>query len=168
MLFRGGSHNGHPLRASAVMSILLPSRSGKITIRRNSGRKGPLKSARTFALAVLLVSSVCQTATLTVTSELDTNDPKSASLRRAIYAANTVGGNNTIILTNNIYKLTISGSNEDAAASGDLDITRGNLTIIGLSPSNVIVTAAGLCDRGFHLLPGAQFSLLNLFITRGI
>src|SRR5439155_147455 len=111
--------------------------------------------------------SVCQTATMTVTSELDTTDPKSSSLRTTILAANTVGGDNTIILTNNIYKLTISGRNEDAASSGDLDITRGNLTIIGLSLSNVIVTAAGLGDRVFQVLPGAQLTLSNLCITGG-
>jgi len=104
---------------------------------------------------------------MTVTSELDTTDPKSSSLRTTILAANTVGGDNTIILTNNIYKLTISGRNEDAASSGDLDITRGNLTIIGLSLSNVIVTAAGLGDRVFQVLPGAQLTLSNLCITGG-
>ena len=113
------------------MSILLPGRYGKTTIHRRSGRQGPVNSARAFALGLLLVPSVCQAATLTVTSELDTIDPESSSLRTAIRAANTVGGSNTIILTNNIYKLTISGGNEDAAASGDLDITRGNLTIFG-------------------------------------
>ena len=45
-------------------------------------------------------------------------------------AADARGGSNTIILRSGTYTLTIAGANEDAGATGDLDITR-NLTIKG-------------------------------------
>src|ERR1035438_9012404 len=59
----------------------------------------------------------------------DTSDTvKITSLRGAIIDANRHGGNNTIILGQQpVYRLTLSGAEEDAATTGDLDITRGNL-----------------------------------------
>ena len=52
------------------------------------------------------------------------------SLRSAIMAADARGGSNTIILRSGTFTLTIAGANEDASATGDLDLT-GNLTIKG-------------------------------------
>src|ERR1039457_7306768 len=101
----------------------------------------------------------------TITS---TSDKTSAnSLRGAILRANKFGGNNIIILARNHYQLTISGADEDACRTGDLDITRGNLTITGLSRSQVTIDATGLGDRVFHVLPGAHLTLVNLVVTGG-
>ena len=44
------------------------------------------------------------------------------SLRSAIEAANAKGGNNKIILPAGTFTLTIAGTGEDNAATGDLDI----------------------------------------------
>jgi hypothetical protein len=92
---------------------------------------------------------------------------RDSSLRGAILAANKLGGNNLIILAKGTYQLTIPGAGEDAGRTGDLDITRGRLTIVGVSAATVTITAASLGDRVFHILPGAQLTLGNVTITGG-
>jgi len=107
----------------------------------------------------------------------DTNDGvRISNLRGAIVAANRIGGNNAIILgqpfgqrrNNNewTFRLTIPGADETNARTGDLDITRGNLTIIGTSP-NVAIVATGLGDRVFHILPHTRLMLENLIVKGG-
>lgn len=106
----------------------------------------------------------------------DTDDTaKITSLRGAIIDANRFGGNNTIMLgrqfsrRNNqqsVFHLTRSGADEDAARTGDLDVTRGSLTIIGAT-SNVTIGATGLGDRVFQILPHARLTLENITITGG-
>jgi len=91
--------------------------------------------------AVLLVgigsctlSPIPCTDTFTVTTNLDVNDGACTaghcSLREAVIAANTCAGHQTIIVPAGNYQLTLTGSEEDAAASGDLDIT-DDLTLQG-------------------------------------
>ncbi len=107
----------------------------------------------------------------------DTNDGvRISNLRGAIIAANRIGGNNTIILgqpfsqrrNNNqwTFRLTIPGADETNARTGDLDITRGNLTIISAVP-NVTIDATGLGDRVFQVLLPARLTLENLVIKGG-
>ena len=100
-----------------------------------------------------------------VTNSLDNN--KGLTLRMAIAKANSAGGSNTIILTNEIYNLTLAGVDENSAHTGDLDITKGKLTIIGVFKTNVIVDATMFGDRVFQVLPAAQLTLSNLVITGG-
>ena len=102
----------------------------------------------------------------TIKNTQDATDER--SLRGAIIAANRRGGDNAIILAKGTYRLTIPGPNEDAARSGDLDITRGRLAIIGISASKVIIDAGGSGDRVFHVLPGAQLMLDNVTISGGV
>jgi hypothetical protein len=120
-----------------------------------------------FAL-LLLFSLQAQGRIYVITSTNDTT--KMTSLRSAIIDANRHGGNNTIILGQQrqqmTYRLTLSGADEDAARTGDLDVTRGNLTIIGVG-SNVTVDATGLGDRVFQVFPRASLTLANLKITGG-
>jgi hypothetical protein len=101
----------------------------------------------------------------------DTSDTtKVTSLRGAIIDANRHGGNNTIMLGQQrrrlTYRLTLSGADEDAARTGDLDITRGNLTITGTGLS-VVIDATGLGDRVFQVSSNARLTLLNLTIKGG-
>jgi hypothetical protein len=108
----------------------------------------------------------------------ETNDTTAVtSLRGAVIEANRRGGNNTIILGRQatrhqnpqkpwIFRLTIPGANEDAARTGDLDITRGHLTIAGAN-TNVTIDATGLGDRVFQIMPRARLTLENLKITGG-
>jgi hypothetical protein len=112
--------------------------------------------------------------TIFVTNTNDTTNI--ASLRGAIISANRTGGNNTIILgqpfiqhgnvNQQIFRLTIAGANEDKALKGDLDITGGNLTIVGVV-SNVTIDATGLGDRVFEVFPHAELTLDNLIISGG-
>jgi len=60
----------------------------------------------------------------------------------------------------------IAGTDEDAAATGDLDIA-DNLTITGNGPDNTIVDGNFL-DRVFHIIgPGTTVIMTGLSITRG-
>ena len=100
------------------------------------------------------------------------------SLRGAIIAANRYGGENTIVLdgspwrwparpnSERVFYLTIAGVDETNSRTGDLDITRGKLTIIGTVP-NIIIDATGLGDRVFQVFPNAQLTLKNLAIRGG-
>ncbi|HVM12343.1 MAG TPA: CSLREA domain-containing protein, partial [Actinomycetota bacterium] len=76
-------------------------------------------------LASLLSATPAQAATITVTKTADTNDGAcnaDCSLREALIRANTVAGADTIRLPAGTYVLTRLGK-DDAAASGDLDVT---------------------------------------------
>lgn len=114
-------------------------------------------------------------ATFTVTKTADTNDGvcnADCSLREAIIAANSAGGTNTIVLPAGTYTLTIPGTGENAAATGDLDITTGNLTINGAGMANTIIQACSgaSCtgiDRVFHILNNAVVSISGVTIRNG-
>lgn len=127
--------------------------------------KCPLKY---FPLVASLLFSLSAHAVYFIVT--DTNDSTAAtSLRGAIIAANQAGGNNTIDLWNpskhSIYTLTITGVDEGAGYTGDLNVTRGHLTIVGLT--NVTIDATGLGDRVFQVSRGASLTLENLIITGG-
>ena len=88
------------------------------------------------------------------------------SLRAAIMEANALSGDDTITLADNTYKLTIAGRGEDAAATGDLDITAGGLTIVGTSAVSTIIHGGSL-DRVFDLFKDSNVTFWRLFITGG-
>lgn len=138
-----------------------------------------------LTLILVLVSAVhflplhtAHAASLTVTKFVDTNDGScdatDCSLREAVIAANTSPGADTIILDAGTYTLTITHTtdiNEDASATGDLDIT-DDLTIAG---KNVLATTiqAGtdsvpVTDRVFQILPNTAVMLQGLQITGGV
>jgi len=111
----------------------------------------------------------------------DTNDTTAVtSLRGAVIAANRHAGNNTIVLGRETphgdkprqsrqwtYHLTIRGPDEDATRTGDLDILRGELSIVGAN-SNVVIEATGLRDRVFQVFPHGHLTLENLIISGGV
>jgi CSLREA domain-containing protein len=88
------------------------------------------------------------------------------SMRAAIQEANAFtasdAGHTTITLADATYALTIAGTEEDAAATGDLDIT-GDLTIRG---SGAIIDANGL-DRVIDVRTGSTVDLDLTTITDG-
>jgi len=94
-----------------------------------------------FLLAAIGLPSPVQAATFTVNSMADTIDANpgdgicndgtgNCTLRAAIQETNALAGLDTINLPSGNYTLSIAGTGEDAAATGDLDIT-DNLTITG-------------------------------------
>jgi hypothetical protein len=106
------------------------------------------------------------TALDTVAANLQTGTDAAGhiSLRSAIMAANAQPGADTILLPSGIFRLTIAGAGEDAAASGDLDIL-SDLTIQGRGPNSTIIDGNGL-DRVFHVLRGTT-SIAQLTIQNG-
>ncbi|NUQ64557.1 MAG: S8 family serine peptidase, partial [Pirellulales bacterium] len=87
-----------------------------------------------------------------------------STLRAAIMQANALAGGNTVRVPPGIYRLSIAGTDDDAA-SGDLDIA-GNLTLRGAGADKTVINAAGL-DRVFHVLPGVKVTLSGVTITGG-
>ncbi len=131
-----------------------------------------MKYIITLILSVLsAVPAFAKTFTVTSTADLTAGGASGVcetapgngvcTLRAAIQVANALAGPDTIVLPPGTYTLTIAGQAEDAAASGDLDIT-DNLTIIGADAATTIVQAcapigaATICtgiDRVFHVDP---------------
>ena len=73
-----------------------------------------------------------------------------------------------IQLGDGVYNLTLASADEDAAASGDLDVAAvGRLTIMGTSAATSIINAEGLADRVFHVLSGASLNISGLSIRNG-
>jgi len=88
------------------------------------------------------------------------------SLRAAIQEANFTGTFDTIrIPTVGTLKLTLAGTGEDAAGSGDLDITT-DMSIVGSGLGNTIIDGGNL-DRVFHVLGGAELYLEGVTVRNG-
>jgi CSLREA domain-containing protein len=87
------------------------------------------------------------------------------TLRAAIQEANALAGADMITLPPGTYALMIRGGNEDAAATGDLDVT-DDLTLTGSTTGHTVVSGAGV-DRAFDVLPGAALALSRITIQSG-
>ncbi|MGD9765682.1 MAG: choice-of-anchor Q domain-containing protein [Candidatus Binatia bacterium] len=134
-----------------------------------------------LAITVFLVASgasPAHAATFAVDSTADAIDATpgdgacatasgDCTLRAAIMEANALTGPDTITLPAGTYVLAIPGISEDAAATGDLDITEG-VTIKGAGAPTTIIDGAGL-DRVFHLFNaiGAS-SISGVTIRNGV
>lgn len=133
-------------------------------------------------VAVLTASGA---GTFTVNSAADTVDASpgdgicadgvgNCTLRAAIMEANALSSADTITLPTGIYTLTIPGTYENVAATGDLDIT-GNLTINGAGAASTIIQACDASanpscvgiDRVFDVLDAASLTLNGLTIRNG-
>ena len=87
------------------------------------------------------------------------------SLREAIIAANTDAGVvDEIILNTGTYMLSLTGANEDAAASGDLDVT-DDLIISGAGARTTFIDGA-VSDRVFEVL-GSTVTISGITIQNG-
>ena len=91
---------------------------------------------------------------------------EAGTLRAAVIASNTdTATENVIRLSTGQYTLSISGREEDAAATGDLDVTY-NVTIRGAGADVTTIDAAAL-DRVFHVLSGVTVELQDVTLTGG-
>ncbi len=88
------------------------------------------------------------------------------SLRAAIQEANASAGFDTITLGPGTYTLTLSGASENAAATGDLDIT-DHVSIVGAGADVTIIDASGLGDRVFEVLADQFAGFSGITITGG-
>jgi CSLREA domain-containing protein len=127
-------------------------------------------------LLTMSASSVAWAATFTVNSTADEVDANPGdgmcataggvcTLRAAVQEANGWTGADTIDVPAGNYTFTRTGTGEDNAATGDLDI-RENLNITGAGSSSTIIDAAGL-DRVFDVMNGISASLTGLTIWNG-
>lgn len=80
------------------------------------------------------------------------------TLRAAVQEANALPGADTIKLRAARYTLSLTGPNEDDAATGDLDIT-SEITIDGQSYQTSLLDGRRLKDRIFDLHPGASLTM---------
>ena len=94
--------------------------------------------------------------------------PGICTLRAAVQEANALDGDDTIALPASTFTLTIAGAGENAAATGDLDVTDiGNkLTIIGAGATFTTINGGGI-DRVFHVLSFTTLELSGVTITDG-
>jgi len=114
-------------------------------------------------------------ATITVTTTNDElNNDGDCSLREAIRAANTNGamdacpagsGADTINLPSGTYTLSITGMNEEAGLTGDLDIASG-LTLAGAGTTSTIVDGNGI-DRVFDITGAYVVNFSNVTVRNG-
>ncbi|MDC0176265.1 FG-GAP-like repeat-containing protein, partial [Planctomycetaceae bacterium] len=90
------------------------------------------------------------------------------TLRAAIMEANATAGDDSIFVPAGTYTLTIGGSGEDGAATGDLDITdtSGHLTITGAGADVVTIDANDL-DRVIDIHAEATADISFLTLTNG-
>ena len=93
---------------------------------------------------------------------------KKCTLRAAIQEANALPGDDVITLPAGTYGLTIFGGEEDAAATGDLDIVAsgGKVTINGAGPDSTIIDGGGV-DRVLDVLSTAGFALSGVTVSGG-
>src|SRR5689334_3569999 len=114
-----------------------------------------------------LPADVGQTSPYTVNNPADTNDGlcgvADCTLREAVIAANALAGAQTINLPAGTYVLDLPGANEDAAATGDLDVT-DDLTLTGVTSATTIIsgTAAAFGDRLFEITGTATVTMSNV------
>lgn len=88
------------------------------------------------------------------------------TLRAAIQEANAAGGDTRIRLGPGIHTLSIAGTGEDLAASGDLDIAPGSQISVRGRGEDSVIEADGI-DRAFDVLAGARLELRRLVLQGG-
>jgi hypothetical protein len=125
-------------------------------------------SVRAATFTVMAVADAPHTATIdgSCTSTLP---DQACTLRAAIQAASFLGGVQSIDLqATGTYALTVTGSNEDAGAQGDLDVNGVNLTITNTSGGTVAINGQA-ADRVFDVgsQATAQMTVNGLTIQNG-
>ncbi len=102
--------------------------------------------------------------TYNVTKTADTNDgactQTDCSLREAVIAANAHFGKDTINISAGVYLLTIAGTGEDLAATGDLDLTE-EVIVKGAGSAQTTIDGNAL-DNVFDAKKAAEFRGLTV------
>src|SRR5262249_42227516 len=103
--------------------------------------------------------------TSSVASLIASDGGDGISLREAIIATNNTPGADEIFLPAGFYQLSIAGTNEIAALTGDLNVT-DNLTIRGGSARTTVIDGGGL-DRVFDLDANLTFVMRDVTVQDG-
>jgi CSLREA domain-containing protein len=138
-------------------------------------RRSSVALALTGIFFAVLTPLSAHAASYTVTTEDDeadgsptceTGSSTDCSLREAIILANS-GGADTIIIPAGTYNLTVTGS-DDTAAAGDLDFTDTDLTTItGAGSGSVTIDATAISDRIFDARSGSRVDITGVTIQNG-
>lgn len=118
-----------------------------------------LAPGRSVQAATFVVDTTSDNASLTAC----TAAPGDCSLRGAIIAANAASGADTITVPAGTYNFSIAGGNENASATGDLDVT-DDLTITGVSAATTIIDAQDL-DRVIDLIIPVSATTINVTLN---
>jgi hypothetical protein len=146
----------------------------KMTMKLMSGLVA-LAAAAGLVLAATSAPAVAGGGTILAVTRFDDPSPDGCaptdcSLREAVIAANEQAGADTIELAAGTYILTIEGRGEDAAATGDLDVT-DDLTLLGTGQDETVIDA-GRIDRVLQAgnLAGSQIRLeiRDLTLSHGL
>ncbi len=88
------------------------------------------------------------------------------TLRAAVQEANALEGLDRILVPAGIYSLVISGADEEAAASGDLDVT-DHVALIGTGMEQTVLDSREL-DRMLHIHHGSAAKIASLTLQQGV
>ncbi len=117
--------------------------------------------------ATFVVDSTLDVADLTPADALCKTPAGACTLRAAIQQANTLAGVDTIEVPAGYYQLTIAGTGEDLAATGDLDVTQ-SVVIRGTGAPGTVTIDGGFIDRIFHVTSaGATVTIDGLWMYYG-
>ena len=89
----------------------------------------------------------------------------SCTLRTAVQEANALPGTDTVVLPESLIALKVGGTFEDAAATGDLDLT-DHVKVVGHGARRTTIDGGDL-DRIFEVAPGVTASVANLTAKNG-
>jgi CSLREA domain-containing protein len=121
------------------------------------------------ASVALAAAANAHAATFTVTR---TDDPvpgacdSDCSLREAVRAVDAGSGGDAIAIPAGRFRLTIAGTGEDAAATGDLDLTK-SVTITGAGARQTLIDGSGI-DRVFDVASGVTALIADVTVTGGL
>lgn len=87
------------------------------------------------------------------------------TLRAAVQEANALAGPDTVSLPAGTFYLALAGAGEDAAATGDLDVTQ-QLEVVGAGRDETIVDGIGN-DGIFHVQPTVPFVVRAVTLRHG-
>ena len=87
------------------------------------------------------------------------------TLRAAIMEANALAGADTVVVPAGIYTLTIPGTDEEAAVTGDLDIT-SDLTLTGADANTTMINGNSL-DRVMEIRGSVSVTLTDVTLVGG-
>jgi predicted outer membrane repeat protein len=137
---------------------------------------------RLVAVLVLLLVHGAAAQDLLVNSPLDLPDAdlqdgvcdadlltegEQVTLRAAVQHANVTPGEDTLVLPAGLWKLTRKGAGEEAAFTGDLDVT-DDLVITGAGAADCIIDGKMAKDRLFEVHAGAVLTLSGVTLRRGL
>jgi hypothetical protein len=91
--------------------------------------------------------------------------PMDCSLREAVLDANMAVGPDTILLSGGSFRLTIAGPNDDAGATGDLDLL-DNVTVTGIGARLTSIDAQGI-DRVLDVADGVTAEIDDVTLRGG-